>query len=273
MTTGSHWHDPRTTDAIIASILANPDWDCDSYEHDMYWPNVGVICHRLTRDVLEAGIQLCASACSTEQRLGCDILCGLGAPNHPFREESFEPISSMLDRANNAETEESALYSLGHLRDQRAVPILLDYRHHPDEGFRSAVAWALPFFEDSPEVIPALIELSNDSDADVRDWATFGLGSQVYADSPALRAALWQRTDDSETIVRAEALSGLAQRKVPGTLEALLREVEREEVGYPVIEGAEDLGDPRCVAILERLRVRFPDWNDVTKALERARSA
>lgn len=272
MSTHSPWQDPRSTDAIIASMLANPDRDRDSYEHDTYWSNVGVICHRHTREVLEASIRLCVSANSTEQQLGCDILGRLGQPDHPFRDESFEPISSVLDQATDAETRECALYGLGHLRDQRAVPILLDYRRHPDERFRSAVAWALPFFQDAAEVIPALIELSNDEDVDVRDWTTFGLGSQMEADSPALRAALWRRTNDPEAIVRAEALSGLAQRKDPGTLEALLREVEREEVEYPVVEAAKELGDPRCVAILERLHVRFPDWEDVSKALERVRS-
>jgi HEAT repeat protein len=46
---------------------------------------------------------------------------------------------------------------------------------------------------DTPTVVDALIQLCRDTDRDVRDWATFTLGSQFKSDSPSLRAALHER--------------------------------------------------------------------------------
>ena len=61
--------------------------------------------------------------------------------------------------------------------------------------------------------IEALIPLTADSDADVRDWATFAIGTQSDADYPELREALVQRLDDKSSKVREEAIAGLAKRK------------------------------------------------------------
>jgi hypothetical protein len=43
---------------------------------------------------------------------------------------------------------------------------------------------------DTPVVVEALSKLSTDADRDIRDWATFTLGSQFEPDSALLRKAL-----------------------------------------------------------------------------------
>ena len=58
----------------------------------------------------------------------------------------------------------------------------------------------------------ALIELSGDPDAAIRDWATFALGTLAEHDSPALRDALAARLDDGDADARIEAVHGLAVR-------------------------------------------------------------
>ena len=52
-----------------------------------------------------------------------------------------------------------------------------------------------------------------DDDPDVRDWATFGLGTQVATDSAEVRDALADRLADADEDVRREALVGLARRR------------------------------------------------------------
>ena len=42
----------------------------------------------------------------------------------------------------------------------------------------------------------ALIELSNDTQGDIRDWATFGIGTQTDLDNKQIRAALSARLND-----------------------------------------------------------------------------
>ena len=49
---------------------------------------------------------------------------------------------------------------------------------------------------DSPAAVESLILLSADPDEDIRNWATFGLGSQAEGvDTPELREALVRRLD------------------------------------------------------------------------------
>jgi hypothetical protein len=79
-----------------------------------------------------------------------------------------------------------------------------------------------------PEARQTLIERLEDSDEDVRDWATFGLGSLSQEDSPEIREALRKRLDDPFEGARLEAIWGLAQRKEQRGLKMLLERLESE---------------------------------------------
>ena len=61
-------------------------------------------------------------------------------------------------------------------------------------------------------MLAALIALSADDDLDVRDWATFALGTLSEDDGAPLRDALAARLDDEDEDVRLEAVHGLALR-------------------------------------------------------------
>ena len=72
-----------------------------------------------------------------------------------------------------------------------------------------------------------------DESDEVRDWATFGLGSLCvdlksgqYQDSPEIRDALYARLNDPAA--RDEAIWGLAQRKDLVGLKILLARLESE---------------------------------------------
>lgn len=83
--------------------------------------------------------------------------------------------------------------------------------------------------------VETLIQLSQDEQADVRDWATFALAREIERDTPGLRDALLARLGDPDPDVRAEALAGLAARKDRRAIEALLAELD---------SAAEGPGDP-----------------------------
>lgn len=74
--------------------------------------------------------------------------------------------------------------------------------------------------------IQTLIELMGDLDDDVRDWATFELGTQCDADSPEIRDALRKRLEDPHVYARNEAIWGLVKRKDPLGLQLLLERLE-----------------------------------------------
>jgi hypothetical protein len=96
--------------------------------------------------------------------------------------------------------------------------------------------------------------LASHSTSDVRDWATFGLGSLLDVDGERVGRALGRRLDDPEGDAAGEALTGLARpsdRSIRAKVRALL---ETENVGNLIVEAAGQLADSSLVPSLERLK-------------------
>ncbi len=125
-----------------------------------------------------------------------------------------------------------------------------------DPNVRYGVTFGLAG-QDDPQAISTLITLTNDPNVTVRDWATFDLASQTDWDGPELRAALWARVTDPDNITCGEALKGLASRRDPGALDAIIAELTGSDPHENAVEAAEMLADPRVVPALETLRVRW----------------
>jgi HEAT repeat protein len=112
---------------------------------------------------------------------------------------------------------------------------------HPSAKVRRAMATALSGSAD-PRAVAALIALSADVDANVRDWATFELGSAeepgapVFVDTDAVRQALFARLEDPFDEVRAEAILGLAMRKDRRAVVAIARELTAARFGARAAE-------------------------------------
>lgn len=104
--------------------------------------------------------------------------------------------------------------------------------------------------------VDALAMLSRDAVRDLRNWATFALGSQLESDSPELRAALYNRINESDPEIRGEALLGLARRRDVTIAAAVQRELEGEFHGDWAVEASQLLGDPRFLPTLRGLDER-----------------
>ena len=97
--------------------------------------------------------------------------------------------------------------------------------------------------------IRTLIRLSRDQDDEVRDWATFGLGSLCERNTKAIRDALFSRIDDPHDDTRNEAIVGLARRKVGEVLPALIKELEEGKYLFSLsVEAATELAAP-CLLV------------------------
>jgi HEAT repeat protein len=119
----------------------------------------------------------------------------------------------MLEREHNNATLRSVVIAVGHQRDPRIVAPVAAMKDHPDADVRYSVAFSLGGFDDDV-AIDALVALSHDASAMVRDWATFALGSLTDRDDAKVCDALVARLTDSDADTRAEAIAGLAQRGV-----------------------------------------------------------
>jgi HEAT repeat protein len=83
-----------------------------------------------------------------------------------------------------------------------------------------------------------LLKLTSDTDAEVRDWAVFGLGVQGDADSPEIRAALLRCLDDASEDVRMEAAAGLGKRQDRRVIPRLRAMLDEPNFGVRAAEAA-----------------------------------
>jgi hypothetical protein len=251
-----------TTAELITTVLAAPDEDEDAWQ-----PALRELHARPTRETFDAARALLTGDTMAERELGVEILAGLGevrgSPNlpyrdRPFREETVALLLDLLAREHEFRVLESIAYAFRDLDDPRGVEPLSALADHPEGRVRFAVAHALLRHEDE-RAIRTLIQLSTDKDADVRDWATFGLAAQVALDTPAIRGALVARLDDGHDNTREEAVYGLAMRLDPRAVPVLLELLEEYE--GPMLDSAllvlaDHLGDPRLGQAIAR---RWPD--------------
>ena len=99
--------------------------------------------------------------------------------------------------------------------------------------------------QEHTDAINTLINLAKDSDTDVRNWALFGLGSQIDINTPEIRNALFEGLDEVDDEACSEALIGLATRGDPRVVDAILKEWEGDSISQLSIEAAENIGDLR----------------------------
>jgi len=230
------------------------------------WDAVRALQDRGDRDVLDAAFAFLASAVPQERELGADLLGQGQAAVKTFHEEAVAGLLYVLERERHEAVLAAICAALGHRHDRQAVPVLARLRHHPAPQVRFAVAVALGGYDEEP-AMQALIDLSGDADANVRDWATFGLGSQTNVDTPAVRSALARRLADEDADTSGEAMVGLARRKDPRVVEPLLADLAVPPAGTLVLEAARELADPQLHTALVRLR-EHPGVDD--RLLEKA---
>ena len=179
----------------------------------------------------------------------------------PFGDQVMPALVRAARSESDPDARREMVSAIGRAEDPAWVPELLSYADDGDHEVRERVARSLPgmFAGDDPsaEAIAALITLTADVDPDVRDWATFGLGTQSTLDSDAIRDALADRLEDVDGgVTRFEAVIGLARRGDERALAALRRRFDDETAtGTHLmdLEAAGELADPTLLPALRRL--------------------
>jgi HEAT repeat protein len=234
-----------------------------SGDEDARWEQVCALQRSGTQEVFAACMDLCSSPVALRRALGADVLGQLRGIDTAasYREQSAPVLTRLLGDAE-LRVLSAALRAIGHLRIEADPGVLCSLAQHPSADVRYALAVALPSCGGAA-TIALLIQLMADTDDDVRDWATFGLGTQADEDSEEIRAALLRRVADVHDDTRAEALAGLAVRKDLRVLPALLCALTGETVGALAVEAARDLAAPELLPVLEELTT----WWDVDPTL------
>jgi len=225
-----------TIDELFAQTL-NGEYDADAP-----WEAVWALRRIGSREIFDRAAEWCKSRDPLVRARGIDVLAQLGKTtehrSNNFPEESYGTISELLQEEIHEKPLASAISALGHLDDPRGVPLITAFAGHPNSEIRYAVACALGNFTNDQQSVEVLLRLTEDADEDIRDWATFGLGSLGDLDSTEIRNALARRLSDTNREVREEAMAGLGKRQDQRVLPSLLQALEEQTMSDCVIEAA-----------------------------------
>ena len=105
---------------------------------------------------------------------------------------------------------------------------------------------------DNKLAIDTLIHLTTDKVSHIRDWATFGIGTQIERDNKFIREALWLRVDDKDRFTKFEAIFGLAKRKDIRVKEKIIRELLQWEYEPLLFEAIGELKDKDFLPLLKQ---------------------
>ncbi|WP_426754782.1 HEAT repeat domain-containing protein [Myxococcus sp. Y35] len=242
----------KSTEALIQASLEGDE------EDERAWDAIWALRRRGTRDVLDAAIHLLGETSAKARGRGAAILGQLGGKTPAFPAECGDALMGQLRREQEPAVLMSIGVALGHLGEPRALSELITLAMHPSDEARYGAAHGLAVLS-APEAVDALIRLSSDEDRDVRDYATFGLGSLMEeVDTPELRDALAARLDDEDPEIFGEALVGLAHRKAPRAADPVRAALRGEEVMVYALEAAAALGDPSFHPLLLAIRDSQP---------------
>jgi HEAT repeat protein len=184
------------------------------------------------------------------QQLVPDVLRHLGREAQPLATRTLELFAQMLTASPPAELLACIANACVDFHDASVVTMLTPHAGHSDEAVREAVLHAIRR-SSRPEAIAALINLSRDAVDELREWATFALGSQLpLVDGPEIREALAARLTDAHEATRDEAVIGLGLRGDARALGPLRAQLERGFVGVALFEAARALAS---VHLLEAL--------------------
>lgn len=209
--------DPRTTEELIRQAIE--EWDLD-YEDRPDLPALTVLHSRGDALTFEAARTLASSGLGIERAVAARILGEFGLPHRTMPAECVQALLEML----SVEADPEVLASICgvfnyHEKTVEIARAVSRFKNHPDENVRFGVVIGL-LWSPHDEAIATLIELTRNTDEDVRNWATFGIGKIIDGaeeperwDTPAIRQALFDRLDDPHWETKFEALSGLALRR------------------------------------------------------------
>lgn len=242
-----------------------------------YWDNIRELRTRANVKVFNTCVKLTKSTEAKERIIGIDILAQLGSSPRPFFKEANKIFFDVLRNEKNPKALASVLYAIGHNNEKlkpNEIALLATFKDNPHEGVREGLVSVFLTVENKI-AIDTLIHLTTDKISHIRDWATFGIGTQIERDNKFIREALWLRVDDKNQDTKLEAIVGLAKRKDKRIKEIIKRELLNGEYGTLLFEAIEELNDKDFLPLLKsNLRIAKkvtgtnPKWiNDLKECI------
>ncbi len=239
--------DPRSVDELVAVALRG---NLNEREQALW-----ALRYRATREVFETARKLSGDTDPHAKRLGVCILSQLGVPDRVYADESTAILLQLIEQGEKDESLlEAICYGFGHLRATAGIEQLARLKNHQSSQIRVAVVNGL-MCQTNQLAIKTLVEMTADTDAAVRNWATFALGSMVDINAPSVNDALLHRLEDPVDDIGEEALLGLARRRDGRILSHLQKKLSSNSVSDHSVEAAKELGDQSLLPLLRSLKL------------------
>ena len=237
-----------TSEKIFTRLLNNKT-------QKTFWENIRELRKRPNKEVYNKAFKLANSKIEKEKIIGIYVLAQLGFDPRFQQEKTVDLYFKLLENEKSPKVISAILSSISHNNEnlnEKQISKLIEFKTHKFVNVRFQLTLALSCLENE-NAIKTLIELSNDRDSDTRNWATFGVGTQLENDTEEIRIALWNRVTDKDKITRLEAISGLAKRKDRKIKSILKTELENiDEDGSLILESIELFNDKDFVPLLEK---------------------
>ena len=213
-------NDLRPDEDIVAAALA-PSREEDGEE---YWSEVRTLQNRMSPRLFGKMRDLMTQAEEQKRQLAADVVAQGLIAEKELGKQCVRFLLDALEGEKAPRVLKAICNALGHHKSPEAIGPVVRLQGHQNAEVRHAVVFAL-LCQDDPVAIATLISLSADFDRDVRNWATFGLGSMTEVDTVQLREALLARVAEADEEISGEAMVGLALRGDTRVAEPLLKAI------------------------------------------------
>lgn len=200
-----NWTDDKLISRLINNKTDNSRWD-----------NINALRKRPSEELFTKCRELTRSNNPKIRVVGIDVLAQLGLPPRPFLKETLKIYFDLLNLETDPDVLMSLLYSIGHNNDKldaQQIDKICSFIKNDHKQVKEGLVFAL-LGVDTLTAIETLIKLSSDKLNNVRNWATFGLGTQIERNNKSIREALWGRVNDKHQETKFEAIVGLAKRNL-----------------------------------------------------------
>lgn len=218
------------------------------------WDNISILRKRPSQELFAKCVELTESNKPKIRKIGIDILAQLGLPPRPFLQDTLKVYFELLAKETEPDVLMSLFYSIGHNNeklDNRQIDKICSFIYNDNSWIKEGLVSAVLGI-DNLTAIETLIKLSSDKLTHIRNWATFGLGSQIERNNKEIREALWKRVNDKHQETKLEAIVGLARRKDKRVNDIIRREITGGKYGTLLFEAIIETQDKEFLPLLKQ---------------------
>jgi len=210
---------------------------------NLYWKTILELRKFVDDEMIEKCFELINSKNQKSKIIAINILSQLGTKRTKFAKKLINKLFEFLQESENEKLTISCLIAISHNNNfitKKQIKFLEKFKKDKSKEIRYALVFSILKLEDET-AIKTLIKLSDDRSPKIRNWALFGLGTQIKSDNKEIRKILYKHCFDKDEQSKQEAIKGLANRKDERVYEIILNELKSENLGSLIFETIMDI--------------------------------